>query len=119
MTRREWLKIASELASSCPGFELTKVGLVKEDVWWAQCLYGDRTSDPKVYELEAFVLPFFVPTEYIYLSYGFRVGHSWSTASVSPELRAALPLALERLDKKATWEGLAAASSQWHIDTAG
>lgn len=84
-------------------------GFVRETDWVAECFFANSSAFSKdVFYLEAFALPLFVPTEHLYVNYGFRVGRY---ENVNAEVVKAVQKARGRLAKMSTLEGLEKAAS--------
>ena len=106
MKAREWSVAARPLEPILSGFHPIKRGFARQHEWIAECVYADPSSNSKsmFYLEEVFVLPLFIPTEYLYFNYGFRIGGIWD--EVGTELTQALREALPRLASLATIGGL-------------
>jgi hypothetical protein len=90
-----------------------KFGFVSEGEWVARCIMADssRWSKTSIY-VHGFVMPLFVPREYIYMSYGARVGGKlWE--NVDEELFLAVERELPELNRLATLEGLVECAHLW------
>lgn len=117
MRASDWKYYAKPLAAAFPDFELMTKGLVKRHPWVAECLLAESTDSRKVFYLEAFALPLFVPTDCLYFSYGFRIGQRWDAEITSAsELVGAVEAEMPRLHALATTEGLTEMTSRWRED---
>jgi hypothetical protein len=104
MNAKEWSRVSGPIAEALPGFRTMKRGFVKESEWVAECFFADSSAFSKeVFYLEAFALPLFRPTEYLYFNYGFRVG---GYDGVTDEVVRAVRRAQNRLATIATLDGL-------------
>lgn len=94
----------------------------ERDPWVAACLYAQSSGFSKsTYYLQAFVLPLFVPTTFLYFDFGSRVGGGWE--GVSPELLKELDSVVPPLLNEATVESVAARASEvtinlYHLEVA-
>jgi hypothetical protein len=101
MNAKEWAKVSWPIAAVLPGFQPIRRGFVRWHDWLAECIYAESSSTADHFYIEAFVLPLFVPTAYLYFSYGFRIGNTgWD--AVSGDLVAAIKEALPRLEALAS-----------------
>lgn len=84
-------------------------GFVREGEWVAECFFADSSAFSKdFFYLEAFALPLFVPTDYLYFNYGFRVG---GYEAVTKDVVTGVRKASDRLAKMATLDGLEKSAS--------
>ena len=116
MRASEWKKACQPLAAVLPGFEPYKTGFVRQREWIAECIHMDSSSfsSTRIY-IEAFALPLFVPTDYLYFDYGDRVGHHY-WEGVTDELVDAVAAHLPILQEFATLDGVMQRAEQPDID---
>ena len=115
MRQTEWRRIAKSLLPAAPEFELHKIGLIKRHPWFPEIVLGYSVSRRDAFYLEAFVMPLFIPSEDVYLDYGFRIGDLWST-TVTEEMLDAVRSAMPRLHSLATKDGLLGMTTDWPIN---
>jgi hypothetical protein len=104
MKAREWSQASRPIAAALSGFDPIRFGFTRISDWWAECFYANTSAFSKDwFYLEAFVLPLFVPTSFVYFDYGFRVG-AWDR--VTPDVVRAVERAVPRLSSIASRDGL-------------
>lgn len=115
MKAREWARISKPLEEALVGFRTMRWGFVREEQWVAKAISADTSSfSAERFYVHAFVVPLFIPTEYVHFTYGFRVGKGWDR--VDGDLVRAVVDALPRLDAIATLPGLADVASDWEVN---
>jgi len=112
---RDWARAAEPLRETLPEFRLMRFGLVQEGAWLAKGIYADSSAfRGDRFFIHAFVLPLFVPTDHLQLTYGFRVGSQWEAVDAS--LLRAVVEALPHLDSLATLPALSDMAHDWRVN---
>ena len=115
MKAAEWKRAAGIVADVLPEYRPMRFGFVKTDDWIASGFYVQSSPfSSSAFYVEAFVMPRFIPSVGISLSYGFRVNGRWE--EVGPELADAVAAAKPELAQRATLTGLLAATENWQGD---
>lgn len=115
MRARDWARAAKPLQTVLAGFRPMRFGFVQEEQWLAKCIYADSSGfKAERFFVHAFVMPLFIPTDHLNLTYGFRVGSYWE--QVDDGLTGAVKEALPRLDAIATLSGLADLANDWTVN---
>lgn len=96
MTTKQAAKIAKELLSDLPGFVAWKTMVFKSpiDDDFLRALYFENTSDANYFNFHVFLMPLFVPHDYISFSYGDRIGNAPNWRLDNPDLVANLRAAI-------------------------
>lgn len=112
MTTKQAEKIGKELLPDLPGFVAKGKMVFKspiEDFLYG--LYFENTSDADYFHFHVFLMPLFVPQDYISFSYGDRIGNALKWCLDNPnvliDLRAAVHAeAIPFLNKVSTTKGI-------------
>lgn len=112
MKARDWARAAKPLEEALAGFRPMRFGFVREAEWLAEGIYADSSAfrDDSFF-VHAFVLPLFIPTEHVNLTYGFRIGAQWEV--VDNRLVQAVTDSLPRLHQLGTLTGLVGLAQNW------
>lgn len=104
MNAREWARASAPIAAVLPGYRAVKHGFIREGEWLVDGFFAQSSAFSRhVFHLEAFALPLFVPTTFLYFEFGFRVGRF---EQIDSDVVEAVVRSLPRLQASATLDGV-------------
>ena len=67
----DWNLQSKRLEGTLQEFERIRFGFARQREWTTECLRYDSSSSSTDFYLNAFVLPRFIPSDFVDISYGF------------------------------------------------